>query len=181
MNLVDEYLRQRIVAVFELKKLSMFKFGLFLSIIGAVWLGVVFWQAEKVSESFNLEPAQTVTLDIMLPGSGIAFYKIFIPDFTGDALFVQILDSNENILVDKRIETKMAVNYFDFDYGGKYTLKATNLSKDTKIIEVEVGDMNITEMRIPGIIMIIGLLIIIISFFRKLQNYRTAQPEENIS
>lgn len=159
----------------------MFKIGLILTIIGAVWLGVVFWQAEKVSESFNLESAQTVTVDIMLQDSGIAFYKIFIPNFAGDAVFVQILDSNENILVDKRIETKMAVNYFDFDYSGKYTLKATNLSEDAKIIEVQLGDMNITEIRIPGIIMIIGLLIILISFFRKLQNYRTAQPEENIS
>lgn len=159
----------------------MFKIGLILTIIGAVWLGVIFWQTEKISESFNLEPAQTVTLDIMLQDSGIAFYKIFMPDFAGDAVFVQILDSNENILVDKRIETKMAVNYFDFDYSGKYTLKATNLSEDTKIIEIEFGDMNITEMRIPGIIMIIGLLLIIFSFFRKLQNYRTAQPEENIS
>jgi hypothetical protein len=159
----------------------MFKVGLILTIIGTVWLGVVFWQTEKVSESFNLEPAQTITLDIMLQDSGIAFYKIFIPNFAGDAVFVQILDSNENILEDKRIETKMAVNYIDFDYSGKYTLKATNLSEDTKIIEIEFGDMNITEMRIPGMIMIIGLLIIIISFFRKLQNYRTAQPEENIS
>ena len=164
-----------------MKKLSTFKIGLILTIIGAVWLGVVFWQAERVSESFNLEPAQTVTVNIMLEDSGIAFYKIFSPNFAGNVVFVQILDSNENILVDKRIETKMAVNYFDYDYNGKYSLKATNLSEDTKIIEVEFGDMNITEMRIPGIMMIIGLLIIIISFFRKLQNYRTAQPEENIS
>jgi hypothetical protein len=128
-----------------------------------------------------LDPSQTITLEIMLQDSGIAFYKIFIPNFAGDAVFVQILDSNENILEDKRIETKMAVNYFNFDYSGKYTLKATNLSEDTKIIEVEFGDMKITEMRTPGIIMIIGLLIIIFSVFRKLQNYRTAQPEENIS
>ena len=159
----------------------MFKVGLILTIIGAVWLGVVFWQAQKVSESFNLEPAQTVTLDIMLQDSGVAFYKIFMPDFVDDALFVQIIDSKGNILVDKKIETKMAVNYFDFDYSGKYTLKVTNFSEDTKIIEVEVGDINIIDMRIPGIAMIIGLLIIIISFFRKLQNYSTAQPEENIS
>lgn len=164
-----------------MKKLSIFKFGLILTIIGAVWLGVIFWQTEKVFESFNLEPAQTVTLDIMLQDSGVVFYKIFMPGFVGDAVFVQILDSNENVLEDKIIETKMAVNYFDYDYSGKYSLKATNLSEHTKIIEVEFGDMSITEMRIPGIMMIIGLLIIIISFFRKLQNYRTAQPEENIS
>jgi len=159
----------------------MFKVGLILTIIGAVWLGVVFWQTQKVSESFNLEPAQTVTLDIMLQDSGVAFYKIFMPDFVDDALFVQIIDSKGNVIVDKRIETKMAINYFDFDYSGKYTLKVTNFSEDTKIIEVEVGDINIIDMRIPGIAMIIGLLIIIISFFRKLQNYSTAQPEENIS
>jgi hypothetical protein len=155
--------------------------GLILSIIGVIWLGVIFWQAEKVSESFSLEPTQTTTLDIMLEDSGIAFYKIFSLNFAGDTIFIQIIDSNENVIVDKRIETKMAVNYFDFDYSGKYTLKVTNLSEYTKIIEIELGDINITEMRIPGISMIIGLLIIIISFFRKLQNYRIAQPEENIS
>ena len=159
----------------------MFKLGLIFSIIGAGWIGVVFLEAEKVFESYDLSPSQTIILDVQLQDAGIGFYRILIPDFAGDALFVQILDSNGNVLVDKRIETKMAVNYFDFEYDGKYSLKATNLSEYLKIVEIEFGDTNSTEMKIPGISLGIGLMLIIISTFRKLQNYRTAQPEEKIS
>jgi hypothetical protein len=169
------------VTISELKKLSLFKLGLVLAIIGAVWIGIVFLKAEKVFESYDLKPAQTITLDVQLQDVGIGFYRIFIPDFAGDVLFVQILDPNGNILADKRIETKMAVNYFDFEYDGKYVLKATNLSEDSKIVEIEFGDTNSTEMKIPGIPLGIGLILIIISTFRKLYNYRTAQPEEKIS
>ena len=164
-----------------MKKLSLFKLGLILSIIGAGWIGVVFLEAEKVLESYDLNPSQTIILDVQLQDAGIGFYRILIPDFAGDALFIQILDPNGNILADKRIETKMAVNYFDFEYDGKYVLKATNLSEDLKIVEIEFGDTNSSEMRIPGIFLGIGLMLIIIYIFRKLQNYRTAQPEEKIS
>jgi len=164
-----------------LNRLSLFKLGLILLIIGAMWIGIVFLKAEKVIESYDLNPSQTITLDIELQETGMGFYRIFIPDFTGNALFIQILDPNGNILVDKRIETKMAINYFDFEYAGKYVLKATNLSEDSEIIEIEFGDTNSTEMRIPGIFLGIGLILIIISTFRKLYNYRTAQPEEKIS
>jgi len=159
----------------------LFKLGLIFLIIGAGWIGVVFLEAEKVFESYDLSPSQTIILDVQLQDAGIGFYRILIPDFAGDALFVQILDSNGNVLVDKRIETKMAVNYFDFEYDGKYSLKATNLSEYLKIVEIEFGDTNSTEMKIPGISLGIGLMLIIISTFRKLQNYRTAQPEEKIS
>jgi len=159
----------------------LFKLGLILSIIGAVWIGVVFLEAEKIIESYDLSPSQTIILDVQLQDAGIGFYRILIPDFTGDPLFIQILDPNGNILADKRIETKMAVNYFDFEYDGKYVLKATNLSENSKIVEIEFGDTNNSEMKMPGIFLGIGLMLIIISTFRKLQNYRTAQPEEKIS
>ena len=164
-----------------MKRLSLFKIGLILSIVGAVWIGVVFLKGEKVFESYDLNPSQTITLDVQLQNSGVGFYRTLIPDFARDVLFIQILDSNGNILADKRIETKMAVNYFDFEYDGKYILKAMNLSDDSKIVEIEFGDTNSTEMRIPGISLGIGLVLIIISAFRRLQNYRTAQPEEKIS
>lgn len=141
----------------------------------------MFLEAEKVFKNYDLSPSQTIILDVQLQDAGIGFYRILIPDFAGDALFVQILDPNGNILADKRIETKMAVNYFNFEYDGKYILKAMNLSEDSKIVEIEFGDTNSSEMKIPGISLGIGLMLIIISTFRKLQNYRTAQPEEKIS
>ena len=159
----------------------MLKIGLILSIVGAILIEVVFIESEKVIESYTLSPSQTITLDLVLKDDGIGFYRILIPEFERDILFIQILDPNENILVDKRIETKMSINYFDYKFDGKYELKATNLSENLKIIEIEFGNTNSSEMKIPGIILGIGLILIIVSTFKKLQDYRTAQPEEKIS
>ena len=152
-----------------------------MTIIGAVWIGLVFWESEKIYQSFDLNPSQTISLDLKLEESGFAYYKIAISDFDKDELFVQILDPNENIISDKRIQTRMSVNYFDLEYTGKYILKATNLSEDSKIVKIEFGNTSSNDMRIPGIVIVTGLLLMIISTFRRLQNYKTAQPEENIS
>lgn len=141
----------------------------------------MWFESEKVQEIYDLSPYQTITLEIQLKDTGIGFYRILIPEFEGDTLFIQILDPSENILVDKRIETKMAVNYFDIKFDGKYVLKATNLSENLKIVEIEFGDTNSSKMRIPGIFLGIGLILMIVSTFKKLHNYRTAHPEEKIS
>jgi len=163
------------------KKISLFKIGLILTVIGIVWIGVVFLQAEKNYEIFRLKDSQSLVSNMDLVGAGIGFYKTMMPDFAGESIFVQILDPNENVIADKQIETKMAVNYFDFLNSGTYTLKATNLSDHEIIIEIEFGNTNSSEIRYPGIILFIGIILIIISAFMKLKNYKIAQPDENIS
>jgi hypothetical protein len=75
----------------------------------------------------------------------------------------------------------MAINYFDFLNSGTYTLKATNLSDHEIIIEIEFGNTNSSEIIYPGIILFVGIILIIISAFMKLKNYKIAQPDENIS
>ncbi len=162
-------------------KLTFFKVGLILAVIGVIWLGYVFSEAEKISKSFNLNEEQTATLDILLLNSGIGFYKITIPEFERDSLFIQVLEPNENIIDDKKIETKMSVNFFEFKNDGNYLLKITNISNKPIKLQVEFGDSNSSQMRIPGIVLFIGVILMIIVSYQKLRNYNMAQPDEKIS
>ncbi len=160
--------------------LSLFKIGLILSVIGVVFIGYGFYEGEKTSQTFNLGTEQTETLDLRLQDSGVGFYKISVPDL-GDSVSIQIIDSHENVLVDKKIETKTAVNYFDFENSDVYTLKVTNLSDHQISVQIEFGDTNLLEIRYPGIILYVVIVLLMISGYRLLKNYKIAQPDENTS
>ena len=163
-----------------MKRLSLFKIGLILTIIGVMGIGFIFSESEKISQSFRLDSEQVTSFDLKLQNQGIGFYKISVPDL-GDAVFIQILDSEENIIADKKIETKMAVNFYDFEYAGVYTIKITNLSDHTIPIDIEFGDTNVSQIKNPGIVLFCGIMLMIISGYIKLKNYKIAQPDENIS
>ncbi len=163
-----------------MKILSLFKIGLILSVIGVVFIGYGFSEGEKTSQTFNLDTEQTETLDLRLQDSGVGFYKISIPEL-GDSVFIQIVDSHENVLVDKKVETKTAVNYFDFENSDVYTLKVTNLSDHQISVQIEFGDTNLSEIRYPGIVLYVGVVLLMISGYRRLKNYKIAQPDENTS
>jgi len=162
------------------KKLSLFKIGLILSIIGVVLVGYGFYEGEKISQTFLLDTEQTKSLDLRLQDSGIGFYKISVPDL-GDSVFIQIVDSQHNVLADKKIETKTAVNYFDFENSDVYTIKVTNLSDHQISVQIEFGDTNLSQIRYPGIVLYVGVILLMISGYRRLKNYKIAQPDENIS
>jgi hypothetical protein len=163
-----------------MKRLSLFKIGFILSIIGVIGIGFIFSESEKISQSFRLDSEQVTSFDLKLQNQGIGFYKISVPDL-GDAVFIQVLDSRENIIDDKKIETKMAVNFFDFEYSGVYTIKITNLSDHAIPIDVEFGDTDVSQIKNPGIVLFSGIMLMIISGYIKLKNYKIAQPDENIS
>lgn len=163
-----------------MKKPSLFKIGLILSIIGVVFVGYGFSEGEKISQTFLLDTEQTESLDLRLQDSGIGFYKISVPDL-GDSVFIQIVDSQHNVLADKKIETKTAVNYFDFENSNVYTLKVTNLSDHQISVQIEFGDTNLSQIRYPGIVLYVGIVFLMISGYRRLKNYKIAQPDENIS
>ena len=163
-----------------MKKPSLFKIGLILSIIGVVLVGYGFSEGEKISQTFLLDTEQTESLDLRLQDSGIGFYKISIPDL-GDSVFIQIVDSQHNVLADKKIETKTAVNYFDFENSNVYTLKVTNLSDHQISVQIEFGDINLSQIRYPGIVFYVVVILLMISGYRRLKNYKIAQPDENIS
>lgn len=162
-------------------KLTLFKLGLVVTVIGILWTGLEFSNGEKISKNFNLFEKQTNTLDIELSNSGIGFYKITVPEFERDSLFIQVLEPNENIIVDKKIETKMSVNFFEFKNDGNYLLKITNISNKPVKLQVEFGDSNSSQMRIPGIVLFIGVILMIVASYQKLRNYNMAQPDEKIS
>jgi hypothetical protein len=151
-----------------------------MTILGMVLLSVVFYQGDKISEKISLEPSDSMEIEMLFKDNDIGYYKILMPDFKGEGVFVQILDKNHNIISDEIVETKMSVGYFDFK-DGIHVAKITNLSNDQMNLEVEFGDTNSREMIIPGIITLIGGLIIIITSFIKLRDYRMEQPDANIS
>ena len=159
----------------------MFKIGVGLTILGMFWLSVVFDEGERISESFSLKSLDSTEIEMNFEGKDIGYYKIFIPEFSGEGVFVQILDQNQNIISDGIVETKMSVGYFDFEQGGTYVTKITNLSNDQMNLEFELGDTNGREMIMPGIVTLAGGLMIVIASYIKLRDYRIEQPDENIS
>jgi len=159
----------------------LFKVGIGLTILGMVWLSVVFDEGNRVSESFSLKSSDSTEIEMNFEGKDIGYYKILLPEFSGEGVFVQILDQNQNIISDEIVETKMSVGYFNFEVGGTYVAKITNLSNDQINLEVEFGDTNGREMIIPGIVTLAGGLMIVISLYIKLRDYRIEQPDENIS
>lgn len=160
---------------------TLFKVGIGLTILGMVWLSVVFDEGNRVSERFSLKSSDSTKIEMNFQGKDIGYYKIFMPEFSGEGVFVQILDQNQNIISDEIVETKMSVGYFDFEVGGTYVAKITNLSNDQINLEVEFGDTNGREMIIPGIVTLAGGLMIVISLYIKLRDYRIEQPDEKIS
>ena len=162
-------------------RLSKFKIGIALTAVGMIWLSLVFYQGEKTMENFSLQSSESAEMQMYFEGKDIAFYKIFIPEFSGDGIFVQVMDKNHNIISDGVVATKMSVGYFDFETSGEYTIKITNLSKQQMNLEVEFGDTNGREMVIPGIITLAGGLMIVVALYIKLRDYRIEQPDENIS
>ena len=161
-----------------MKTPSLFKIGLILSVIGIVFVGYGFSEGEKISQTFLLDTKQTNSIDLRLQDSGIGFYKISIPDL-GDSVFVQIADSQNNVLADKKIETKTAVNYFGFENSDVYTLKVTNLSDHQISVQIEFGDTSASQIRYPGIVLFVGMILLMTSGYRRLKNYKMAQPDEN--
>ena len=148
--------------------------------LGMIWLSVVFDEGDKTLENFSLKSSESAEIEMYFEGKDIGYYKIFMPEFVGEGVFVQILDQNQNVISDGIIETKMSVGYFDFE-GGSYVVKISNLSNDQMNLKIEFGDTNGREMIFPGIVTLAGGLMIVISLYIKLRDYRIEQPDEKIS
>ncbi|MBM2852297.1 MAG: hypothetical protein HW420_844 [Candidatus Nitrosotenuis sp.] len=162
-------------------KISPLRIGLVLAAIGIVAIIIIFDSNQKTVSSIMLEREGTSNVNLDLRDNGIGYYKITIPSFDGQMIFVQIEDNVGNVISDKKIQTKLSVNYFDFPSGGKYTLKITNVSEKSTSLQVEFGNTDVSALRIPAIILGIGIILILFSVYKRLKNYSTAQPDENIS
>jgi len=104
-----------------------------------------------------------------------------MPDFSNENVFVQILDKNLNVIQEQKINTKFSVAYFDFDKDGTYTIKVSNISKNSVNLQIEFGDTNSQKMIAPGLMILVGSLIIMLTSYLKIKNYNIEQPDENIS
>jgi hypothetical protein len=162
-------------------KISSLRIGLILAVLGIVAIVIIFGNNQKDVSSTVLEREETANVNLDLRDSGIGYYKLTIPNFNGQTIFVQIEDSVGNVISDKKIQTKISVNYFNFPSGGKYTLKITNVSEKSTTLQVEFGNTDVSALRIPAGILAIGIILILFNAYKKLKNYSTAQPDENIS
>ncbi|ABX12072.1 hypothetical protein [Nitrosopumilus maritimus] len=162
-------------------KISPFKIGLVLVIVGMVWISIIFANTEKNYDETILKQTSSFEIKSQVTGTDIGFYKIHMPEFTGEEVFVQILDISDNVIQEQVIQTRMSVGYFDFVGNGEYTVKVTNLAKNQVSLEVEFGNTNSKEMIPPGIMVLVGSISMIVMSYLKIKNYKIAQPDENIS
>ena len=162
-------------------KISLFKIGLTLVIVGMIWVSVIFADTEKIQEQVILKQSSSFEIKSQFTGTDIGFYKVHMPEFSGEGVFVQILDVKDNVIQEQVIQTKMSVGYFDFSEDGTYTVKVTNLAKNQVNLEIEFGNTNSKEMIPPGILILIGSIAMIVISYLKIKNYKMAQPDENIS
>ena len=162
-------------------KISLFKIGIILSVIGIIWTTGIFLESNKISEGFTVESQHSHKIQLNFEGNGIGYYKIFMPEFLKYKIFVQVLDDNENIISEKNVETKMSVSYFDFDQSGKYTINVVNTLEHPIDIQIELGNTDMEKMIYSGIMVFAGGIIIVISSFIKLRNYKIEHPDENIT
>lgn len=145
-----------------------------------IWISFVFLQGDKISEEIALKSINSYDLEIDLKGKGIGYYKIFMPEFAGEQVFVQIVDKNLNVISEESVQTKMSVGYFDFENSGTYSAKITNPTENEIELEIELGDANSDTMIPPGVMILVGAVMIIFSSYMKLKNYRIEQPDKNI-
>ncbi len=152
-----------------------------LSVIGIILISFVFLQGDRISEEIVLKSNNSHDIELNFDGKGIGYYKIFMPEFAGNQVFIQILDKNQNIISEEIVQTKMSVGYFDFEKSGIYTAKITNPSENQINLQVEFGDANSENMIPPGVMILVGGVMIIVSSYMRLKNYKIEQPDENIS
>ena len=162
-------------------RISPFKIGLVLVIVGMIWISVIFVETEKIQGSILLKESNSFELKSEFLGTGIGFYKVFMPKFTGEEVFVQILDPKNNVIQEEGIQTKLSVGYFDFNENGIHTVKITNISKKQIDLQIEFGNTNSQEMTPAGILILVGAITIIVMSYLKIKNYNIEQPDENIS
>ena len=162
-------------------KVSPFKIGLVLVIVGMIWISIIFADTEKNFDGIILKQSSSFEIKSQFTGTDMGYYKIYMPEFAGEEIFVQILDVKDSVIQEQIIQTKMSVGYFDFNEDGEYTIKVTNLAKNQINLEVEFGNTNSKDMIPGGIIILIGSISMIVMSYLKIKNYKMAQPDENIS
>ena len=162
-------------------KASVLKLGLGLTIIGIIWISFIFVETEKIQDTILLKQSNSFELKLEFTGADIGFYRVYMYEFSGEEVVVQILDTKDNVIQEEEIHTKMSVGYFDFNEDGTHTIKIINISKNQINLQVEFGNTNSLQMIPAGILILVGSLTMIVMGYLKIKNYKIEQPDENIS
>ncbi len=162
-------------------KVSMFRIGLALVIIGVVWISLVFAEAEKTHITTLLKQSESAEMGMGFSGTGIAFYRIHMPEFAGDEVFVQVRDPANNVMQEQMVQTRMLVGYFEFDADGRHSVILTNISGDPIVLEADLGETDSQEMMPAGIMILAGSAAMMVMAYLRITAYSTEQPDENIS
>ncbi|WP_026090068.1 hypothetical protein [Candidatus Nitrosopumilus sediminis] len=162
-------------------KISPLKIGLIIVIIGMVWTALIFDETEKKYDSVILKESSSFEAKSEFSGIDIGYFKLYMPEFSGEEVFVQILDTKDNVIQEQMVQTKMSVGYFDFNEDGEYTMKITNIAKNPINLQIEFGNTNSQKMFPSGMMILVGAVVIIMISYLKIKNYNIEQPEENIS
>ncbi len=157
------------------------KLGLGLTIIGIIWISFIFIETEKIQDTILLKQSNSFELKLEFTGVDIGFYRVYMPEFSGEEVFVQILDTKDNVIQEEEIHTKMSVGYFDFNEDGTHTVKITNISTKQINLQVEFGNTNSLQMIPAGVLILVGSVTMIVMGYLKIKNYKIEQPDENIS
>ncbi len=136
---------------------------------------------KKNHNSAILKKSSSMESKLEFFGEDIGYYKVYMPEFTKESVFVQILDRNLNVIQEQKINTKFSVGYFDFDKDGIYTMKVSNISENSIILQTEFGNTHSQKMIAPGIMIVLGSVIIMLISYLKIKNYNIEHPDENIS
>ena len=162
-------------------KASLLKLGLGLTIVGIIWISFIFVETEKTHDTILLKQSDSFELKLEFTGVDIGFYRVYMPEFSGEEVFVQILDAKDNVIREEQIQTKMSVGYFDFNEDGTHTVKITNISKNQINLQIEFGNTNSQQMIPAGVLILVGAITMIAMSYLKIKNYKIEQPDENIS
>ena len=150
-------------------------------IVGIIWTGFIFDETEKKHDSVLLKQSNSFEVKLEFTGIDIGYYKLYMPEFSGEEIFVQILDTRGNVIQEQTVQTKMSVGYFNFSENGEYIVKITNIAKNPIDVQIEFGNTNSEKMLPSGIMVLVGAVIMMIISYMKIKNYNIEQPEENIS
>ena len=138
-------------------KVSAFKIGFVLVVIGMIWISVIFNETEKNHDSAILKKSSSMESKLEFLGEDIGYYKVYMPEFTKENVFVQILDKNLNVI------------------------QVSNISENSIFLETEFGNTHSQKMIAPGIMIVLGSVIIMLISYLKIKNYNIEHPDENIS
>ena len=157
-----------------MRVISALNFGVMLFLVGIA--GIVFVNASSDEGKEIIELRDTYIIDEfpIIESQDAGFYKITINNFDGNNIFVHIFDSKQNIIHDKKIETKVSVNYFEIDSNEEYKIVLTNLSERKTELIFEYGNLNYSKIILPGFMLLLGLIITIFGIYKKL-NQKTIQ------